>query len=48
MAQGGGGGPPQFLSTHPEPEARIADLQEYSARVMPLYQASGKTARRKK
>jgi predicted Zn-dependent protease len=48
MAQGGGGGPPQFLSTHPEPEARIADLQEYSARVMPLYQAANKTARRKK
>ncbi len=47
MAQGAGGGPPQFLSTHPEPEARIADLQEYSARVMPLYQAAGKRARRK-
>jgi predicted Zn-dependent protease len=47
MAQGGGGGPPQFLSTHPEPEARIADLQEYSARVMPLYQAAGKRAGKK-
>ena len=42
MAQGGGGGPPQFLSTHPAPETRIADLQEYSARVMPLYQAARK------
>jgi predicted Zn-dependent protease len=47
MAQGGGGGPPQFLSTHPAPEARIADLQEYSARVMPLYQAAGKRAGKK-
>lgn len=47
MAQGGGGGPPQFLSTHPDPEARIADLQEYSARVMPLYQAAGKRAGKK-
>jgi len=40
MAQAGGGSPPQFLSTHPNPENRIGDLQEYAARVMPLYQAS--------
>jgi predicted Zn-dependent protease len=40
MAQAGGGGPPQFLSTHPNPENRIRDLQEYSAKVMPIYQAS--------
>ena len=41
MAQAGGAGPPQFLSTHPAPANRIRDLQEYSAKVMPLYQ-SGK------
>jgi predicted Zn-dependent protease len=35
-----GGQPPQFLSTHPSHETRIADLQNYSAKVMPLYQAS--------
>lgn len=40
MAQAGGGSPPQFLSTHPNPENRIRDLQEYSAKVMPIYQAS--------
>ena len=40
MAQAGGGGPPQFLSTHPAPENRIRGLQDYSAKVMPLYQAS--------
>jgi predicted Zn-dependent protease len=40
MAQVGGGSPPQFLSTHPNPENRIRDLQDYAARVMPLYQAS--------
>jgi predicted Zn-dependent protease len=30
--------PPQFLSTHPSHETRIADLRAYAARVMPLYQ----------
>jgi predicted Zn-dependent protease len=40
MIKASGGGPPQLLSTHPAPEARIQDLQEYSARVMPLYQAA--------
>lgn len=40
MAQADGGGPPQFLSTHPSPENRIRDLQEYAARVMPLYEGA--------
>jgi predicted Zn-dependent protease len=30
--------PPQFLSTHPSYDTRIADLQLYAARVMPLYE----------
>jgi predicted Zn-dependent protease len=34
----GGGQPPQWLSTHPSHEARIRDLQDYSQRVMPLYE----------
>lgn len=38
-ASGGGGGP-EFLSTHPSPETRTADLRDYSARVMPLYQSA--------
>ena len=42
MAQAGGGGPPQFLSTHPAPENRARDLTDYSARVMPLYEAARK------
>ena len=33
-----GGQPPKFLSTHPSHEDRIKDLQEYSAKVLPLYQ----------
>jgi predicted Zn-dependent protease len=36
-ASGGGGGP-EFLSTHPSAETRIADLRNYSSRVMPLYE----------
>jgi predicted Zn-dependent protease len=34
----GGGQPPQWLSTHPSHETRIRDLQDYSQRVMPLYE----------
>lgn len=40
MAQAGGGGTPQFLSTHPSEQSRIQDLQAYSARVMPLYESA--------
>jgi predicted Zn-dependent protease len=40
MAKVGGGQPPQWLSTHPSHESRIADLQTYAERVMPLYQAA--------
>jgi predicted Zn-dependent protease len=38
MAHLGGSKPPEFLSTHPSATTRIADLQIYSAKVMPLYQ----------
>jgi predicted Zn-dependent protease len=31
--------PPQFLSTHPSHQTRIADLEAYSAKVMFLYEA---------
>ena len=37
MLQGSGGGGPQFLSTHPSPGNRLADLRVYADRVMPLY-----------
>jgi len=43
MAQKSGGkGGPQFMSTHPSPESRIADLTDYARRVMPLYQQADK------
>lgn len=37
-----GGSPPEFLSTHPSSQTRIQDLEVYSARVMPLYEAARK------
>jgi predicted Zn-dependent protease len=42
MAKAAGGGPPQFLSTHPSPDNRIRDLQVYAERVMPLYRSATK------
>ena len=33
----GGGGGPEFLSTHPSNESRIEDLRVYSEKVMPLF-----------
>jgi predicted Zn-dependent protease len=38
MSQVGGGSPPQWLSTHPSHETRVRDLQDYSQRVLPLYE----------
>ncbi len=38
----GGGSGPEFLSTHPSADTRIADLTDYSARVMPLYEQARK------
>jgi len=38
----GGSQPPQFLSTHPSNESRIADVTKDADKVMPLYQAAAK------
>lgn len=40
MLEAAGSGGPQFMSTHPSPETRLADLKVYADRVMPLYQQS--------
>ena len=40
MQRVSGGSGPQWLSTHPSSETRIRDLNDYSARVMPLYDAA--------
>lgn len=41
-ARSGGKSQPEFLSTHPSANTRIKDLQDYSARVLPLYQGQGR------
>ena len=41
MAQVGGKGPPQFLSTHPSPANREKKLAEYVPEMMPYYQQKG-------
>jgi predicted Zn-dependent protease len=43
LAQGGGSGMPQFLSTHPSGASRIKDLEAAIPRVLPLYAAARKT-----
>jgi predicted Zn-dependent protease len=40
MGKLGGGGPPQFLSTHPTPANRAARLKELGEKVQPLYAAA--------
>lgn len=42
MSKANGGGPPEFLSTHPSGESRIKDLEKNVPRVLPLYQAAAK------
>jgi predicted Zn-dependent protease len=42
MAKAAGGGPPEFLSTHPSSGSRIKDLEANIPRVLPLYQAAKK------
>jgi len=41
--EGGGKGPPQFLSTHPSPQDRAARLAELGAKVQPYYIAAKAT-----
>ena len=41
MAQVGGKGPPEFLSTHPSPANREKKLAEYVPEMMPYYQQKG-------
>jgi len=38
MASAGGSSPPEFLSTHPSPASRIADIKQKAERVVPLYE----------
>lgn len=42
MSKAGGGGPPEFMSTHPSGESRIRDLEKTIPAVLPFYQAAAK------
>ena len=42
MSQASEGAPPEFMSTHPASQSRIASLQAAIPKVMPLYQAAKK------
>jgi predicted Zn-dependent protease len=42
MGKLGGDKPPEWLSTHPSDQSRVRDLQVYSERVLPLYEAARK------
>jgi predicted Zn-dependent protease len=42
MAEVGGKGPPEFLSTHPAPENREKKLAALVPKMMPYYQQKGK------
>jgi len=44
MAKVGGGGPMEFLSTHPAPENRAAKLKELGAKLEPVYLAAKASA----
>lgn len=38
MMANGGGTPPEFLSTHPNPASRLQDIEAHLPRVLPLYE----------
>ena len=42
MSRQGEKRPPQFLSTHPAPETRIAGIKKYLAEALPYYEKSSK------
>jgi predicted Zn-dependent protease len=46
MAAANKNGPPQFLSTHPSSPNRIRDIEAALPKVLPLYQAASKPARK--
>lgn len=48
MASAGGGGTPEFLSTHPSDQTRTADLQKRIAQEMPVYEQAVAAGRRPK
>lgn len=46
MGNAGGPAPPEFLSTHPSNQTRIADIRGQLSRVMPIYEQARRNGRR--
>lgn len=46
MIAAGGNRPPQWLSTHPNPQSRIGELQSRADQLMPAYEQARATGRR--
>jgi len=46
MIAAGGGRPPEWLSTHPDPSSRIADLRNRAAGLLPAYERARGAGRR--
>jgi len=46
MISSAGAHPPEFFSTHPDPENRIRDIEALLPSVMPLYEAASRSAKR--
>jgi predicted Zn-dependent protease len=46
IAASGGSRPPQWLSTHPNPQARIRELQQRAAELVPVYEQARARGRR--
>jgi predicted Zn-dependent protease len=46
MSAAGGSRPPEFLSTHPDPAARIGQMQQRAASLMPVYEQARAAGRR--
>ena len=45
MIRAGGSRPPEFLSTHPYPSARIGEMRQRAAQLLPTYEAARKAGR---
>ncbi len=48
MSAGGGGEPPEFLSTHPNHDTRISDLNEFMPEALKYYNAETKSKKKTK
>jgi len=46
MLAAGGSRPPEWLSTHPDPQSRLGELRSRAAGLMPVYEQARASGRR--